>query len=156
MKRGGPIARRTPLAARSTISRRGSHGKAPNPPKARRKAKSRGLKRPSMDADLRTSIYCRAGGLCDRCGVGLDPDAWECHHRKLRSRGGPDTFGNLVALCSGCHHWAHHNVALATDRGFIVPSWMDPDEMPVWRHDRAWWLGPGPVWAAFTIPDPTP
>ncbi|WP_345264656.1 HNH endonuclease signature motif containing protein [Nocardioides nanhaiensis] len=99
-----------------------------------------------MDADLRTSIFVRAGGCCDRCGRGMDPDAWECHHRKLRSRGGEDSFANLVALCSTCHGWAHANPAEATDRGLIVPSWADPGTVPVWRHARAWWLPHGPLW----------
>ncbi|WP_415171578.1 HNH endonuclease [Nocardioides sp.] len=101
-----------------------------------------------MDSDLRESIYARAGGNCDRCGVAMHPDAWECHHRKLRSRGGEDSHENLVALCPGCHRWVHREPIIATAHGLIVPSWADPAERPVLRHGRAFWLPIGPHWVA--------
>lgn len=145
MKRSGPIPRKTPMKrTRMATDRR--PGKAPNPPRRHRAAKQKGLRRPTMDGDLRASIYARADGMCDRCGVGMAPDAWECHHRQLRSRGGGDSHENLVALCTGCHVWAHGNPAEATSRGWIVPSWAGPEQIPVHRHGRAWALPVGTSW----------
>lgn len=88
----------------------------------------------------RSLIYTRSGGLCEsqvasRCsGV-----AESAHHRKLRSRGGQDTTSCLVAICEPCHQWIHQHPADATDLGWMVNSWADPAEIPVYRY-RQWVL----------------
>ena len=146
MKRGGPIARRTPLRNQSPMRRTRRESTAtPNPPRRRK------MKRPPMDGGLRATIYERARGLCDLHGGHIDPDAWDCHHRQLRSRGGPDTPGNLVALCPGCHTWVHGNPAAATAIGFMVPSWADPDHIPIHRWRQTWCQ---PVAGRFTHATP--
>lgn len=58
------------------------------------------------------------------------------HHRKLRSRGGKHTAGNLITLAgsgtTGSHGWAHANPDAATHTGFMVPSWVDdPASVPI-------------------------
>jgi len=68
------------------------------------------------------------------------------HHRKLRSRGGPDTASNLVTLSgSGTtldHGWVHHgsNITVATKAGLIVNSWHNPLAIPVWLWSKGWCL----------------
>lgn len=92
-----------------------------------------------MPADVRAGVYARAQGMCDYCGAPLNPDAWDCHHRQLRSRGGKDTPENLVALHPGCHHDRVHAFPItATLAGFMVPSWADPADVPILRHGRTW------------------
>lgn len=111
-----PLTRKTPL-------RRSAPGRA-----------SRPRKQP-FPTKLRDAIYERAGGLCDCCGQWMDPDAFDAHHRQLRSRGGKDTIGNLVALRHECHMLAHQHPMRATERGLMVPSWVNPATVPVRRYD---------------------
>jgi len=64
----------------------------------------------AISDETRKALYRRAGGRCEcmmtscdhrgRCTRGLSAGYWEAHHR---SRGGPDTLGNLVAMCATCH-----------------------------------------------------
>lgn len=146
MKRGGPIERRTPLRAKTGLARKRERPERKVSPPKPRAAKRKGLRRPAMDGNLRAAVYERAAGMCDRCGHAIHPDAWECHHRKLRSQGGEDSHENLIALCPGCHAWAHGNPLAAKTQGFIVPPWDDPAETPVLRHGRAFWLPVGQTW----------
>ncbi len=66
----------------------------------------------AVTEETRRQLFQRAGGQCEctmsvcshhragsRCPHKLNP-GWEAHHR---STGGPDTLGNLVALCVTCH-----------------------------------------------------
>ena len=85
---------------------------------------------PSM-AELRPLLWKRCGGRCEFCGITLDFETFEAHHRKFRSRGGLDRIENLVALCADCHHWAHSEGTKATKTGFAVPSVFDPATVPV-------------------------
>lgn len=51
----------------------------------------------------------------------MERDNWRCryclkksdglhlHHVLYRSQGGPDTLGNLITLCMGCHELVHSN-----------------------------------------------
>lgn len=60
------------------------------------------------------------------------------HHRQLR-RHGNDSPSNLVLLIgSGTnaeHGWMHQHPAMAGLLGYMVPSWRDPAEVPIWRLD---------------------
>jgi hypothetical protein len=67
-------------------------------------------------------------GNCERCGKEPPTDP---HHRKLRSRRGPDVPSNIAALGSGCHRWCHLNPAEAEDTGWIVASEGDHRVQPV-------------------------
>lgn len=92
-----------------------------------------------MDKKLRELIYERSGGYCELCCYPL-ADSWAIHHRKLRSQGGQDEAVNLVAL----HHWCHNlgtksvhlNPKESTERGYIVPSWGNPKEIPICPDDQ--------------------
>lgn len=135
MKRGR-IERRSPLRQARTAT-----GRAPKPRKPAKR-----LKRAAMDSALREGVYGRAGACCDRCGRFIHPDVWECHHRQLRSRGGKDSWANLVALCGVCHGWVHANPAEATRDGWMVASWADPVEAPLFLHGRVWVLAIAAGW----------
>lgn len=116
MKRSQPLKRRTPLRAQSRTKL------------AQRRKRDRW-------ALLRRDVFARDNGRCVCCGRRLDVVLWECHHRRLRSAGGPDAMHNLVALCSDCHRWAHDRRLESEPLGFIVPSHADPAAMPVTYAD---------------------
>lgn len=83
-----------------------------------------------MKQELREAVFER-DRYCVKCGQGLrEPVA--VHHRKLKSQGGRDELANLVALCSPCHNIApdsvHQNPAISMEKGYIVPSWAQPNE----------------------------
>ena len=84
--------------------------------------------------NLREIVLERCQGYCEMCGLSL-PESFALHHRLLRSRGGKDTVDNLLALHHGCHNGntnaVHFNVALAEERGYIVPTRQVPSEYPV-------------------------
>lgn len=95
---------------------------------------------------VRAQILQRAGGRCESCGT--TTDHLEIHHRRYRSRGGPGTAENGLALCgwgnhTGCHGWAHSG-ALAASWGLSLASWQDEAAEPFWSDYRAAWLLPGP------------
>jgi len=77
------------------------------------------------------------------------------HHRKLRSRQGANTVQNLVLLCGSgttrCHGWVHANVAEATRVGLIVPSWREPENVPILRGE----LFLGGAYAEWFLLEPT-
>ena len=65
----------------------------------------------AVSDETRRKLYKRAGGRCEcemkvcthhagRCTYGLWGSDWHAHHR---TAGGPDTLGNLTAMCKTCH-----------------------------------------------------
>jgi hypothetical protein len=92
-----------------------------------------------IDPALRTVVRDRAGGCCELCGERLGP-VFECHHRKLRSRGGQDSAANLLALDALCHRRCHGHVRWAENHGFIVAAHDDPQFVPVALHLARWVL----------------
>ena len=83
--------------------------------------------------DQRAAGHCEAR-LSERCvGVGQ-----HYHHRKLRSRGGADSAANLVHICHQCHTFIHSSPGAkrAKDEGWLVASYSDPCEVPVYRYRR--------------------
>lgn len=83
-----------------------------------------------IDPKLRALVKARAGSHCECCANSLGA-VWECHHRKLRSRGGQDSAANLLALCRECHRRIHGHPRWATEHGFMVTVNDDPRDMPV-------------------------
>lgn len=84
----------------------------------------------TIDPALRALVREREGGCCALCGERL-PAVWECHHRKLRSRGGFDSAANLLALDGMCHRRVHGHPAWAETHGFMVASHDDLATVPV-------------------------
>jgi hypothetical protein len=104
-----------------------------------------------MDPQLRQAVYDRAEGRCDHCGLYVDPGAWECHHRLLRSRGGKDSLENLICLHPVCHQMAHLRPRWAEQRGLIVPSNTDPADVPVLRHGDLYYRATGTAWTSTAV-----
>lgn len=92
-----------------------------------------------IDRKLRAQVYERDGGCCASCGQPVSRDRFECHHRKLRSRGGQDSVCNLVTLDFICHASLHCTPRIAERFGLILPSHADPATSPV-RHRAGWVL----------------
>lgn len=90
-------------------------------------------------AELRKAVHAREDGQCASCREVTPLAEGECHHRKLRSRGGPNTAFCCVWLCQSCHRAAHLDLGgQATRAGWLVPSWADEHDWPVFlRH--GWW-----------------
>lgn len=130
MKRGKPLARKSALARSS-------------------KPRQSGLRREHMDKELREGIIARAKGWCDACGRRMaDPGKYEVHHRKLRTRGGGDSWANLLAVCLICHRWIHAEPTAATEAGLMLHSWDTPEIKPILRHRLAWRLPVENGWEA--------
>ena len=70
-----------------------------------------------MTCDLR-------GPRCNGIGV-------HTHHRQLR-RHGDESAANKMRVCAACHVFIHENVKLSYDKGWLVHSWDDPEEIS-WR-----------------------
>jgi 5-methylcytosine-specific restriction enzyme A len=67
------------------------------------------------DATVRAAVLARARGRCEHCGEpGFSmPNCGvylETHHVVPLAEGGPDTRGNVIALCPNHHRRAHHGV----------------------------------------------
>lgn len=85
---------------------------------------------------VRAAVFRRSHGACEKCGVGIPDDAFECHHRQMRSQGGQDEFVNCVALCGQygkCHREIHANPERSYREGWLVKSHQEPSEVPVFR-----------------------
>lgn len=139
-ERGGCDMKRTPLPRKT--------------PLAHARGRRIRLGRERMDPKLRAYIYQRSRGRCDLCAEHLNPNRWEAHHRRLRSQGGQDSPCNIIALHgASCHARVHGRPEWSYRHGFMVPSWADPADWPVFRHRQKWqqptaqgWVGaqPGP------------
>lgn len=51
------------------------------------------------------------------------------HHRKLRSQGGDDSWGNIIELDPWVHDAVHKNVEIAYQHGLLVKSHDDPRDI---------------------------
>lgn len=97
---------------------------------------------------LRAACWERAHGRCEVDGLPLDPGRWDCHHRQLRTAGGPDCLCNVLALHPTCHTVAplsvHQEPRRSTQRGLMVGRYdLEPFDVPallvtVYGEDR--WL----------------
>jgi hypothetical protein len=51
------------------------------------------------------------------------------HHRKRRSQGGDDSYGNIIEVTPLEHEFIHRNVELAYQHGLLVKSHDDPSKI---------------------------
>ena len=90
-----------------------------------------------LKQEIAEAVLGRSRGFCERCGKPSHDLA--LHHRKLRSRGGKDSVTNLVAVCHKCHNLGTHSIHLnpkeATEKGWMVSAWGDPDLTPITLSD---------------------
>ena len=91
-----------------------------------------------MRREIAKIVLARSSGFCKVCG-GVIRDKGALHHRKLKSRGGRDEVSNLIYCHHSCHnladHSIHSNPSWAKERGFMVPSWGDSANTPMFRPD---------------------
>jgi hypothetical protein len=91
-----------------------------------------------MDKKIVEIVQQRAGDYCEACGKPAQ-ESMALHHRKLKSRGGKDSPANLMRVHHKCHNLGtdsiHLNPAWAEDKGFMVPSWHEPEEWPITLPD---------------------
>jgi hypothetical protein len=92
-----------------------------------------------LDKVIREQVWQRSQGYCEMCGISMDKQDFALHHRKLKSRGGKDEMSNLIAVHHGCHnldtHSIHLNPKWATEYGFMVSSWDNPEEVALYCPD---------------------
>lgn len=150
--RSAPLRRRTGLATRAPLrsvrplGSGGSWGRRAALPARSSRVRPRSEKGDAYQAEFRslfTAIHRRASGLCELRipGVCTRTPERAPHHRWLRSRGGPNTRANLVAVCRPCHDYAHRHRTQARASGWIIDSKserQDPVSAPVLRAGR-WW-----------------
>lgn len=69
--------------------------------------------------------------VCSRAVI----DQGHIHHRKLRKQGGGDEASNLIVIHPPCHRWVHGNPTTAYEKGYLVHSWDEPEDVPVKFRD---------------------
>lgn len=134
MKRGKPLARRTPLRVRQALARRSRLSRVtalgvaavgrPGRPKVTRE-----------ERHARKLLRARSGGLCEVCQ--REP-ATDAHHRQNRSQGGRWEITNLLHLCRREHQHITVSPAVSYERGWSVRSTDDPAAVPVFLAEHGW------------------
>lgn len=86
---------------------------------------------------VRSLIYDRSGGACERCGERHSDSA--IHHRRPRQAGGtrrPETNypSNAGLLCGQCHREVESYRTQAFEDGWLVRQSHSPAEVPVLRR----------------------
>lgn len=139
MKRGGPIARRTPMSPGGSVLRRGALLRQSEI--SRKAATPKPVKRDPAEAKARTVVRARSEGRCEVCGRA---PASNWHHRQNRSGGGRWDAANGLAVCgtgsTGCHGHITTNPRVAREQGWSVPSYADPARTQVWIARRGFVL----------------
>jgi hypothetical protein len=141
VRRGGPLARKTPLAQGDKGLTRGAplargEGLTRTTPIARTSGKDKppATRKPGVTPETRAIVLARCGGRCEACGKPLGQSGVDLHHRQRR-RGGDHSPANLVALHPSCHtitpESVHQRPAWARERGLIVRSTEDPATTPL-------------------------
>lgn len=87
------------------------------------------------EQEARRIVRERSAGICELCRTGR---ATDFQHRKNRSQGGQWSPSNGIHLCHTCHMDIHKHPEIAMEKGWTVPSFMDPAQVPVWV-----WQWPG-------------
>ncbi len=159
MKRGGYIARYTPLAAKVPLPRSGIGRNAGPKLTAVRQRHTGPSPTTVAQVVLRDESCCvRCGGSCHgRRGVD-----WSVQHRRARGMGGSrredtNSLPNLILLCgsatTGCHGWVESNRTAALPNGWALKSISDPSRVPVLHWQRGLiFLGADGSWSSRPIP----
>lgn len=92
---------------------------------------------PDPSRSVRELVLERDGWCCQGCGQDVRFTYYfSLQHRKARGVGGGNGPENLVTCCGsatsqGCHLLCEQRSEEMLARGFVVPSWNDPSEIPV-------------------------
>lgn len=79
----------------------------------------------------RVAVRLRSGNRCEARVECNGAEGVLFHHRKRRAQGVVESDANLLRLCDACHKWIHANPAKSYELGLLVPSWADPETIPV-------------------------
>ncbi len=52
---------------------------------------------------FRKKIHAKCGGCCSYCGMALNPNSFHVDHFVSQSRGGDDSYENLMPSCGSCN-----------------------------------------------------
>jgi 5-methylcytosine-specific restriction endonuclease McrA len=91
-------------------------------PKPRPKLLDKRARKASKQTDwrkVRIVVLTRDGHRCRACS---SKQGLEVHHVVMRSLGGKDEAGNLIALCRGCHESVHGHVLILRWNGKGTPA----------------------------------
>lgn len=125
MKRGGWLARVTPLRSRSRS--RLTRSSAPRSVRTVTPEERR----------ARALVRERSGGACELCAR----PATDWSHRKRRSQGGLWCPSNGLHLCRADHSRVDNSCdPVPVFSGWHVPSWGDPETTPVYLPRHGWVL----------------
>lgn len=87
----------------------------------------------------RAIVAERSDGICELCSR---TRATNWHHRKGKGHGGLWAPSNGLHLCgsgtTGCHGHVTTHPRVSREQGWVVPSWADPVETPVWVARHGW------------------
>jgi len=84
------------------------------------------------DPVTRLAVEDRQEGRCWLCGQHRRLDM----HRRLQgSLGGRYVLGNLIGACRPHHNAIHDRIEWALKRGWLVESYEDPEQVPLWTVD---------------------
>ena len=86
-----------------------------------------------MNKDVRALVWERSRGMCEFCGLPLQEDSFDFHHRQLKTK--VDLPSNGLAVHHFCHIQSpgsiHQNPHVSKFLGFIIPSWIRPEDFPI-------------------------
>lgn len=145
MKRGGRLQRRTRLRPGDKPLTRKTPLRPVSPKKATAQSKPAPRRETGPDRATRELCAGRDGYACGWCGRPLAAGWRSLQHRLARGQGGDNRPSNLIWLCGsatspGCHLRAEQRTEEGRLRGFWVPSWEDPAEVPVLHAAYGWVL----------------
>lgn len=91
----------------------------------------------------RRRVLLRADNTCERCCRSTVSTGGQIHHRSARrmgGRAGANIAPNLVLLCHDCHAFVESHREEGAYSGYIVPSWEDPETVPMLDCLDRWFL----------------
>lgn len=115
-----PLVRRTPLKRSQKPIRRSRQSQKRKRP-------------PGFSEETKAFVRRRSGNKCEARAEGCTGKATQFHHRQLREHGDHRDV-NCLHVCAWCHiPVIHGHPELSYVMGWLVPSYMDPAEVPVLR-----------------------
>jgi 5-methylcytosine-specific restriction endonuclease McrA len=84
------------------------------------------------------ALYARTKGRCDYCGLPMDRNGFDAHHRLQKSLRGHNGLSNLVGLHRLCHDRVHKQNNYLT--GFLLHSWEHPENVTIQLFDGMYLL----------------
>jgi hypothetical protein len=144
MKPSGPLARKTPLKAKTGVRRTSTLSASPLARTPRRASGARQVHQPKrrtpsgIPAKVRAALARRSDGICEVQAPGCAGRAVDPSHRKKTGNGGRhgeaavrhQVLSNLLHACRGCHEGAIHAMpAAAYWRGWMLRENENPREV---------------------------